>query len=49
MPSTVLDHGSNTTHLAHMGILGYPVHVYELSTEGAASHHLIISVTVRSD
>ena len=43
MPSTVPDHGPNTTHLAHMGVLGYPTQVYGLSTKGAATRHLIIS------
>ena len=45
MPSTVLDHGPNTTHLAYMGILGYLAKVYGLSTEGAAIRHLINPMT----
>ena len=49
MPSTVLNHGPNTTHLALMGVPGYPPQVYGLSTEGAVSRHLIILMTVRLD
>ena len=49
MPSTVPNHSSNTTHLTLMSVLGYPAEVYKLFTEGAASRHLIIPVTVRLD
>ena len=48
-PSIIPSHGPNTTHLALMGVLGYYVQVYGLSAEDAASHHLIIPMTVRSD
>ena len=49
MPPTVLHHGPNTTHLAYMVVLGYPAQVYRLSTEGTASRHLIIPMTIQSD
>ena len=41
------NHSPNTIHWDHMGILGYPAQVYGLSTEGVASHHLIIPVIIR--
>ena len=46
MPSPVLDHSPNTTHLANMGVLDYPAQVYGLSIEGAVTCHLIIPVTI---
>ena len=49
MPHTILYHSPNTTHLAYIGVLDYPAQVYGLSIEGAASRHLIISMTLRSD
>ena len=49
IPSTVPNHGPNTTHLALMGVLGYPAQVYGLSTEGAISRHLRIFVTIWSN
>ena len=48
IPSIIPNHGLNTTHLAYVGVLGYPTQVYGLSIEGVASRHLIISVTIRS-
>ena len=49
MPSPVLNHGPNTSHLANMGVLDYyPAQVYGLSTEGATTRHLIIPVTISS-
>ena len=42
IPYIVPDHSPNITHLAHMGMLGYPVQVYGLSTKGAATCYLII-------
>ena len=49
MSSTVLNHSPNIIHLALMVVLGYLALVYGLSTEGAASRHLIIPVTVLLD
>ena len=49
MPPTVPNHGLNTIHLAHMGVLGYLAQVYGQSTEGVASRHLIVLVTIRSE
>ena len=48
VPSPVLDHSPNTTHLSNMGVLDYLVQVYRLFTEGAATRHLIIPVTIFS-
>ena len=44
IPSAVPYHDPNTTHLVLMGVLGHPVQVYGLSTKGAASRHLIITI-----
>ena len=49
MLPTVLYHGPNTTHLAHMGVLGNLAQIYGISTKIAVYRHLIIPVTVRSD
>ena len=46
MPSSVLDHGPNMTHLADMGVLDYPAQVYGLSTKCVVTRHLIILVTI---
>ena len=46
MTSTVLDHGPNTTYLAHMGELGYTAQVYGLSIEDAVTRHLVSPVTI---
>ena len=48
-PFIVPNHDPNTTHLAHMSLLGYPTQVYKPSTEGVISCHLIIPVTIWSD
>ena len=49
MSSSVPKHGPNTTCLAYISVLGYHAQVYELSTEGATSRHLIIPMIVISD
>ena len=49
MPFAVLYHGPNTTHLAHISVLGYSTQACEVSTEGVTSCHLIIPETVQSD
>ena len=46
MPSSVLDHGPNATHMVDMGVLDYTAQVYKLSMEDAATRHLIIPVTI---
>ena len=49
IPSTVPYHSPNTTHMAHIGVLGYHAQAYMLSIEGVARRYLIILVTVRSN
>ena len=46
--SIIPNHSLNTTHLTYVGVLAYAAQVYGLSIEVVASHHLIISVTIRS-
>ena len=46
MLSIALYHDYNTTHLGHMGVLGYYAQVYGLFTKGVASTHLIVLMMV---